>query len=85
VRRTELFGALRERQFRLLWLGQATSTLGDGLVPVALAFAVIGTLDRGVLLVPSVRNLRRLDEPEPEPAAGLSNVTGEPVVEAFRG
>ena len=25
--------------------GQATSTLGDGLVPVALAFAVIGTLD----------------------------------------
>jgi MFS family permease len=43
--RSELFGALRERQFRLLWLGQATSTLGDGLVPVALAFAVIGTLD----------------------------------------
>jgi MFS family permease len=44
VRGTELFGALRERQFRLLWLGQATSTLGDGLVPVALAFAVIKTL-----------------------------------------
>ena len=44
--RTELFGALRERQFRLLWVGQATSTLGDGLVPVALSFAVIGTLDR---------------------------------------
>lgn len=42
-----LFGALRERQFRLLWLGQATSTLGDGLVPVALAFAVIKSLDRG--------------------------------------
>jgi Major Facilitator Superfamily len=41
----ELFGALRERRFRLLWLGQATSTLGDGLVPVALAFAVIQTLD----------------------------------------
>lgn len=40
-----LFGALRERRFRLLWLGQATSTLGDGLVPVALAFAVIQTLD----------------------------------------
>jgi MFS family permease len=46
MRADELFGALRERQFRLLWLGQATSTLGDGLVPVALAFAVIGTLDR---------------------------------------
>jgi MFS family permease len=40
------FGALRERRFRLLWIGQATSTLGDGLVPVALAFAVIQTLDR---------------------------------------
>ena len=39
--KTELFGALKERQFRLLWLGQATSTLGDGLVPVALSFAVI--------------------------------------------
>ena len=44
--RRELFGALKERQFRLLWLGQATSTLGDGLVPVGLAFAVVGTLDR---------------------------------------
>jgi MFS family permease len=42
----EKFGALQERRFRLLWIGQATSTLGDGLVPVALAFAVIGTLDR---------------------------------------
>jgi MFS family permease len=40
------FGALREPRFRLLWVGQATSTLGDGLVPVALAFAVIQTLDR---------------------------------------
>src|SRR3954470_9608578 len=47
MRTSELFGALRERRFRLLWLGQATSTLGDGLVPVALAFAVIKTLDRG--------------------------------------
>jgi predicted MFS family arabinose efflux permease len=47
MRAGELFAALREREFRLLWLGQATSTLGDGLVPVALAFAVIKTLDRG--------------------------------------
>jgi predicted MFS family arabinose efflux permease len=47
MRAGELFGALKERQFRLLWLGQATSTLGDGLVPVAVAFAVIKTLDRG--------------------------------------
>src|SRR5215510_16019143 len=45
MRAGEFFGALRERRFRLLWLGQATSTLGDGLVPVALAFAVIQTLD----------------------------------------
>ena len=37
----QLFGALRERNFRLLWLGQATSVLGDALVPVALAFAVL--------------------------------------------
>ena len=47
MRTGDLFGALRERRFRLLWLGQATSTLGDGLVPVAVAFAVIKTLDRG--------------------------------------
>src|SRR5436309_1777307 len=45
MRGTELVGALREPQFRLLWLGQATSTLGDGLVPVALSFAVIQTLN----------------------------------------
>ncbi|HEY7148100.1 MAG TPA: MFS transporter [Gaiellaceae bacterium] len=45
MRSNELFGALKERRFRLLWLGQTTSTLGDGLVPVALAFAVIQTLD----------------------------------------
>lgn len=32
---------LRERDFRLLWLGQATSAFGSSLVPVALAFAVI--------------------------------------------
>jgi MFS family permease len=37
----ETFGALGERQFRLLWIGQATSTLGDALIPVALAFAVL--------------------------------------------
>src|SRR5256885_89684 len=47
MRAGERFGALREPRLRLLWLGQATSTLGDGLVPVALAFAVIKTLDRG--------------------------------------
>ena len=30
-----LFAALGEREFRLLWLGQTTSVLGDALVPVA--------------------------------------------------
>jgi MFS family permease len=34
-------GALEERQFRLLWLGQTTSSIGDSLVYVALPFAVI--------------------------------------------
>jgi MFS family permease len=35
-------GALREGAFRQLFLGQAISSLGDRLVPVALAFAVLG-------------------------------------------
>jgi len=34
-------GPLHEREFRLLYAGQAVSLLGDALVPVALAFAVI--------------------------------------------
>jgi len=38
-------GVLRERDFRLLWLGQATSAFGSGLVPVALAFAVVDLTD----------------------------------------
>jgi MFS family permease len=35
------FGALRERQFALLWAGQTASTFGSALVPVAVAFAVV--------------------------------------------
>jgi MFS family permease len=38
-------GALGERPFRLLWLGQTLSALGDGFVPLALAFAVLSQLD----------------------------------------
>jgi MFS family permease len=38
-------GALEERPFRLLWLGQTFSSLGDNFVPVAAAFAVVTTLD----------------------------------------
>lgn len=35
------FGALAERRFRLLWIGRSTSALGDALMPVTLAFAVM--------------------------------------------
>src|SRR6478736_2992745 len=38
-------GPLAERDFRLLWLGQTTSAFGSGLVPVALAFAVVDLTD----------------------------------------
>jgi len=34
-------GALEERPFRLLWLGQAFSQAGDLMIPVAVAFAVL--------------------------------------------
>jgi MFS family permease len=48
------FEALRERPFRLLFLGQAVSLLGDGMVGVALAFAVLeltgSATDLGIVL-----------------------------------
>ncbi|HEY3182175.1 MAG TPA: MFS transporter [Gaiellaceae bacterium] len=34
-------GALQEGQFRLLWLGRVSSSIGDSLIGVALAFAVL--------------------------------------------
>ena len=37
-------GPLRERAFRLLFLGQSLSELGNGIAPVALAFAVLETV-----------------------------------------
>ncbi|MFD7122717.1 MULTISPECIES: MFS transporter [Streptomyces] len=37
------FGALAERRFRLLWIGRTSSALGDALMPVTLAFAVLST------------------------------------------
>jgi MFS family permease len=37
-------GPLRERDFRLLFVGQTTSRLGSAMAPVALAFAVLNTL-----------------------------------------
>jgi MFS family permease len=42
VRSSEVFTALREPQFRLLFVGQTVSVVGDAVVPVALAFAVLG-------------------------------------------
>jgi MFS family permease len=48
------FGPLRERPFRLLWLAWTGSSVGDTLIPVALAFAVIrihgSSVDLGVVL-----------------------------------
>ena len=44
---------LREREFRLLWLGGSLSSIGDALIPVATAFAVLelGTAtDLGIVL-----------------------------------
>jgi MFS family permease len=43
----ERLGPLGDRRFRLLWLGRTSSALGDGLVPVALAFAIVGELHGG--------------------------------------
>ena len=36
-----LLGPLDEAPFRLLWMGQTTSAIGDALIPVAIAFAVL--------------------------------------------
>jgi MFS family permease len=41
----ERAGALAERPFRLLWLGRTASSVGDALVPIAIAFAVLTDLD----------------------------------------
>ena len=41
MRLPETLAALRERDFRLLFFGQAISWLGTGMVPLALAFAVL--------------------------------------------
>ena len=40
--RANPLGALSEPQFRLLWIGQTASAAGDALIPVAVAFAVLG-------------------------------------------
>ncbi len=53
--RLSRLGPLRERDFRLLFIGQTTSRLGSAMAPVALAFAVLKTLhgsptDLGLIL-----------------------------------
>lgn len=51
---TGRFGPLTERPFRLLWLGRTGSAVGDALIPVALAFAVLhiggGATGLGIVL-----------------------------------
>jgi MFS family permease len=53
----ESLGALGERQFRLLYIGQTLSNLGSALVPIALAFAVLdltgSATDLGLVLLAS--------------------------------
>jgi MFS family permease len=38
---TGRLGPLQQREFRLLWAGRTASSVGDALIPVALAFAVL--------------------------------------------
>jgi MFS family permease len=40
-------GPLEAHSFRFLWLGRTTSAVGDALVPVALAFAIVDNLKAG--------------------------------------
>jgi MFS family permease len=51
---SELLRVLRHRDFRLLWLGQATSVVGDNIVVVALALFIVdltgNATDLGVVL-----------------------------------
>jgi MFS family permease len=49
MRAREYLGPLRNRPFRLLWLGQTGSSAGDALIQVALAFAVLDVSGAGGL------------------------------------
>jgi MFS family permease len=62
------FGPLRERPFRLLWLARTGSSVGDSLIPVALAFAVIG-IDGGAVGLGIVLGARTI-------ALGTSTIAG---------
>ena len=59
---SERLGPLREPQFRLLWIGQTTSAVGDSLIPLAIAFAVLhlGGSATGIGLVLAAFSLPRV-------------------------
>jgi MFS family permease len=42
LRLTGRLGPLREREFRLFFVGHSISVVGDGMAPLALAFAILG-------------------------------------------
>jgi MFS family permease len=54
MRAPQKFGALTERRFRLLWIGRTTSAVGDAMMPVTVAFAVLsvggGAADIGLII-----------------------------------
>ena len=58
ARLRESLDVLHRREFRLLFAGQAVSVLGDRMVAVALAFAVLeiggSTKDDGIMLAEGV-------------------------------
>jgi hypothetical protein len=49
--RRRLAGLLRERDFRLFWLGQTTSRFGSAITTVALPLVAVTALDAGTLQI----------------------------------
>jgi MFS family permease len=76
-------GSLAFLPLGLILAGPVSNAIGiSTTLWISVGYLIASTL--AVLLVPSVRNLRRLDEPEAEPDAALSALTGAPA-EAFHG
>ena len=61
---------LSERDFRLLWLGQSVSAIGDSLMPVALAFATL-SITRSASALGAVLAVSTLARAFALPAAGV--------------
>ena len=76
IRVPDSFGVLRERPFRLLWLAQATSAVGDAMTPVALVFAVLDSGgsagDLGFVFAASRSRTPSSSSPGAGPAAGAA-------------